>query len=441
MTKNNSSDLNNPEVRDIEIVRLASDGTGVGFIEGKVTFVPGMIPGEKGRVRVVESKKAYQRAEVIDYTETAPARQRPRCTVYRECGGCDLQHLKYEETLKWKKQWVEDALARIGGLRQIRVEPVIGMEDPWRYRNKATLHIDREGRLGYYRSKTHNLVQFEDCLLLSVKTNERIRRIKEVLKGCGECINYVTFRENHRGEGLILFACNSKGLKKLTHRIQDLKKEELFSPDNCSLVITKGDKEFQSNETQYLNEYIEDIVFRVSPRAFLQVNTEQMKKLYALIFSCVEIQGKEEIWDLYCGIGTITLYLAKKAWKLIGIEENPFAVKDAIENAKLNNILNASFIQGKVEEKLKTLSGHPDIIITDPPRAGMDPLAVQRLLQIKSQKIIYVSCNPATLARDLKALNCTDGTYPGTYRIQKVQPVDMFPWTNHVETVVLMSRK
>lgn len=153
MTKNNSSDLNNPEVRDIEIVRLASDGTGVGFIEGKVTFVPGMIPGEKGRVRVVESKKAYQRAEVIDYTETAPARQRPRCTVYRECGGCDLQHLKYEETLKWKKQWVEDALARIGGLRQIRVEPVIGMEDPWRYRNKATLHIDREGRLGYYRSR------------------------------------------------------------------------------------------------------------------------------------------------------------------------------------------------------------------------------------------------------------------------------------------------
>lgn len=393
------------EVQGISIERLASDGSGVGYLDGKATFVPGLLPGETGRVKIIEEKKNYRRGELVDISDPSPERQMPLCPVYQECGGCDLQHLRYESTLTWKKQWVEDALSRIGGLRDIKIEPVLGMESPWRYRNKAVLHRDQKGGLGYYRPKTNDVVQFTDCLLLSKDTNQKIQNFKDRLGDDSWDIRTVTFRENSRGEG-ILFA-------------------ESDDP-----------KEF-------LYEYIDDLRFRVSPRAFLQVNYTQTAKLYALILEYAQLQGQEEVWDLYCGIGTITLMLAKRALKVIGIEENPHAVKDAGINAEENGITNARFVQGKVEDKLASVTGTPDIVVCDPPRAGMDQLVIERLIQLQPQKIIYVSCNPATLARDLKILTggSANSNNQGVYTIQKVQPVDMFPWTAHVECVVLITRK
>jgi 23S rRNA (uracil1939-C5)-methyltransferase len=453
--------------KEIEIERLASDGAGVGYIEGKATFVPGMLPGEKGTVLITEEKKSYQRAEVITILNPSPQRQTPPCPVYRECGGCDLQHMQYEYTLQWKKQWVDDALRRIGCLENIIVEPVLGMAEPWRYRNKAVLHRDKGGRFGYYRPKTNDVVPFVDCLLLSESTNRRIRKLQQALGTSCPGIKTVTIRESNRGKGLILLegdfpklrgknAETDRQKEELNCIIHTLTKDEDFSPSVCSLALPRGKREFAGSGAPYLNEYLDDIRFRVSPKAFLQVNPSQTRKLYSLILEYAELKGTEEVWDLYCGIGTITLMLAKRARKVVGIEENPFAVEDAVQNARDNKITNTSFVQGKVEEKLGNIgkiAGIPDIVVTDPPRAGMNPLVIQRLPQIRPQKIIYVSCNPATLARDLKMLvsgdvsnNCSRESKQNTadrgiYVVEKVQPVDMFPWSNHVETICLMSKK
>ncbi|HHV63943.1 MAG TPA: class I SAM-dependent RNA methyltransferase [Peptococcaceae bacterium] len=446
--------------KEIEIERLASDGAGVGYIDGKATFVPGMLPGEKGTVRITEEKKSYQRGDVITIFNPSPQRQTPPCPVYQECGGCNLQHMKYEYTLHWKRQWVEDALRRIGGLRNIIVEPVLGLEEPWRYRNKAVLHRDREGRFGYYRPKTNDVVPFADCLLLSESTNRRIRKLQQTIVTSCPDIKTATVRESSNGKGLILL----EGDLPEPSIIHTLTKDEDFSPSVCSITYPRGKMDFAGSGTPYLNEYLDDICFRVSPRAFLQVNPIQTRKLYSLILEYAKLKGTEEVWDLYCGIGTITLLLAKRAQKVVGIEENPYAVEDAVYNARENKITNVNFLQGKVEETLKNkgriegdigrIAGTPDIVVTDPPRAGMDPLVVQKLRQIKPEKIIYVSCNPATLARDLKMLvsgevgndggrgskkreNTADR---GIYVVEKVQPVDFFPWTSHVECVELMTR-
>lgn len=426
-------------IQEIEIIRLASDGSGVGYLDGKATFVAGMLPGEKGKVRITEKKKTYQRAEVIEITDLSLERQAPPCSIYDTCGGCDLQHLNYNYSLGWKRQWVEDALSRIGGIQDIQVEPVLGMEEPWRYRNKAVLHRDEEGRLGYYKEKTKKVVQFDDCLLLSPETNTRIRKLQEALGKCCQGIGTVTLRESNRGKGLLLLDGNTKANKELEQKVRELKKEEIFSPQVCSIAVPQGGNDFEGSGAQYLNEYIEEMRFRVSPRAFLQVNPQQTQRLYSMVLGWAELTGKEEVWDLYCGIGTITLLLAKRAGQVIGIEENPYAVEDARENAKDNKIQNVRYLQGKVEDKISSLSGSPDLVVTDPPRAGMEPAVVERLLQVKPKRIIYVSCNPATLARDLKALGCSGGAYGGMYEVKKVQPVDMFPWSSHVESIIMMT--
>ncbi|NLI93467.1 MAG: 23S rRNA (uracil(1939)-C(5))-methyltransferase RlmD [Peptococcaceae bacterium] len=427
----------------IEIVRLTSDGTGVGYLAGKTTFVPGMLPGEKGKVRISEEKKTYQRAEVLELLEHSAERQIPPCSDYHVCGGCDLQHANYAYSLKWKRQWVEDALTRIGGFRDIRVEPVMGMEDPWRYRNKALLHRNEEGRWGYYKEKTKEVVEFEDCLLLSRNTNERIRKLRKTLGNRCPGIKTATLRESNRGKGLLLLEGNTKEKQELEYLVRELKKEEIFSPHICSVSIPQGGEEFEGSGAQYLNEHLDELRFRVSPRAFLQVNAAQTEKLYGLVLDWAQLSGREEVWDLYCGIGTITLMLAKRAGHVIGIEENPYAVEDAAQNAKDNKIANVHFLQGKVEDRIKGISHTPDLVVTDPPRAGMEPLVVQRLLEVKPRRMIYVSCNPATLARDLRLLLANEGENEAgkeNYKIEKVQPVDMFPWTAHVETVCLMSK-
>jgi len=418
---------------EIQALRLSSDGSGVGRDEtGMTTFVPGLLPGETGLVTIAERKKRWQRGELKKILKSCPERVTPPCPVFASCGGCQLQHLAYQETLKWKRIWVEDALQRIGKLNldEITVHPTIGMDVPWRYRNKARLHMDAQGRLGYYREKTNDTVVFPDCLLLSKRMNRWIKSAEKNL--CRQevfgdiqtkIVDYeFTWRENTRGEGILV--------------VQSLQGKEkpfiLFDPEGSRRLP----KDYPAN---YLLEEIMGLRFLVSPLAFLQVNPKQTEVLYAKALEYAALTGNETVWDLYCGVGTITLLLARHAREVVGVEENPYAVSDAEKNAALNGLRNVRFVQGKTEEKLKSLLGcgavKPDVIVLDPPRAGVDPKGLEQIIHVAPQRIVYVSCDPATLARDLGRLAIAG------YRIHEVQPVDMFPWTSHVETVVSLSPK
>jgi 23S rRNA (uracil1939-C5)-methyltransferase len=416
----------------LECLRLISDGSGIGYLNGIATFVPGLLPGETGEVEVYETKKKWQRARLLRIIKPSPERIAAPCSVFGGCGGCQLQHMTYEETLLWKNHWVEDALSRIGKI-SVRVKHVIGMPVPWRYRNKARLHREPSGRIGYYKEKSKDLVHFPDCLLLSERMNRWIRLTEEFLtEGYAE-IHTLTFRENTRGEGLLLL----EGPSSLTVLIAE-KNAEFFAA-----LFKEGIRSVWRNDsvgglapvwgTEVFRHTILGMNFNVSPFSFLQVNPLQTEVLYSRVLAGAALTGNETVWDLYSGIGTLTLALASKAKKVTGIEENPYAVKDAIQNAVNNADGNVEFLQGKVELQIMNLDGQPDVVVLDPPRTGMHPNVRQRLLELKPQRIIYVSCDPGTLARDLGVLTL------GGYRVESVQPLDMFPWTQHVESIVLMT--
>lgn len=418
---------------NIECLRLISDGSGIGYMDGVATFVSGLLPGEIGEVEIVEAKKRWQRAQLKNLVKSSDERSMPPCPVFDECGGCQLQHTTYQETLQWKQRWVEDALSRIGKLN-VEVKPVIGMEHPWRYRNKVRLHRESSGRLGYYKEKSKDLVCFKDCLLLSERMNRWIHLTSEFLRDGYSEIHTVTFRENTKNEGLLLLegpptkALSYEDNSEFFEALSDEGLRSVWGTDaEGNLVLLWGDEAF--------SQKILDKTYNVSPFSFLQVNTLQTDVLYGQVLSLAALTGQETVWDLYSGIGTLAIALAPMARKVLGIEENPYAVEDAIQNAVINEAIgHVEFLKGKVESRMMKVDEKPDVVVVDPPRAGMDPAVVQRLLELKPVKIIYVSCDPGTLARDLSILT------QGGYKVNCVQPLDMFPWTVHVETVVLMSR-
>jgi len=308
------------------------------------------------------------------------------------------------------------------------------MSIPWRYRNKARLHRKPTGKLGYYKEKSKDLVHFSDCLLLSERMNHWIRLTEEFLTEGFADIHTLTFRENTRGEGLILL--EGSPTKDLSSENNPEFFEALFKDGVRSVWGTdsEGSLALLWGEAAF-SQTILDMTFDVSPLSFLQVNSLQTDVLYAYVLEEAALTGDEIVWDLYSGIGTLSLALASKAQKVTGIEENPYAVEDAIKNAVNNNAVgHVEFLKGTVETRMMKIDEQPDVVVLDPPRTGMHPLVVQRLLELKPQRIIYVSCDPGTLARDLGVLT------QGGYEVERVQPVDMFPWTMHVECVVLMSR-
>jgi len=402
-------------------------------MNGIATFVPGLLPGEIAEVEVYEAKKKWQRARLVSISKQSPERIDAPCSVFEGCGGCQLQHTTYAETLLWKQRWVEDALSRIGKIN-IDVKPIIGMPNPWSYRNKARLHRIPSGKLGYYKEKSKDLVQFSDCLLLSERMNRWIRLTEEFLTAGFEEIHTLTFRENTKGEGFLLL--EGPPTKALSAEDNPEFFEALFkegvrcvwgTDSEGSLALIWGEEAF--------SQTILDMTFDVSPLSFLQVNPSQTDVLYSHVLEGAALTGNEIVWDLYSGIGTLALALASKAQKVTGIEENPYAVEDAIQNAVNNNAVgHVEFLKGKVESRMMKLDEQPDVVVLDPPRTGMHPFVVQRILELKPQRIIYVSCDPGTLARDLGVLT------QGGYRVDSVQPVDMFPWTQHVETVVCLNR-
>lgn len=443
----------------VSVTDMGQDGEGIGKAEGYTLFIKDAVVGDKVRAKVIKAKKNYGYARLMEVLEPSPDRVEPRCSCARQCGGCQIQALSYQRQLQFKEEKVRNVLERIGGFEKIPLQPIIGMENPYRYRNKAQFPIgtDREGRpiAGFYAGRTHTIIPQEDCVL-GVREN---KAILEVILGFMEEFSIPAYREEE-GSGLVrhvlirygfatkeIMVCvviNGDRLPKaeiLAERLSDI-------AGMTSIFINKNKRRTnvilgEEVEVIWGRPFIEDVLdgvrYQISPLSFYQVNPVQTKVLYEKALQYAGLHGTETVWDLYCGIGTISLFLARQAGKVYGVEIVPQAIEDARRNAALNGMENVEFMVGKAEEilpeKYEKEGVSADVIVVDPPRKGCDPELLDTMLQIRPKRIVYVSCDPATLARDLKLL-CAGG-----YKLQKVQPVDQFPHSVHVENVCLLLRK
>ena len=438
----------------VEIERFGGEA-GIAHLEGMTLFVEGALPGERVIARAQKVEKTHAFLKTLSVLTPSPDRQAPRCPYYEKCGGCGCQHMTYEATLQMKRDRIRDALRRIGGL-EIDVPPVIGMEDPWHYRNKTVLPVGGEKgapALGFYAPRSHRIVPVEECLIAREGSNQVCRAVKTWMEKFGVApydestrkglIRHVMSRVSRTGEVMAVIVAAAGALpheRELTAMLL------AFVPGLVSVYLninTRGDNVILGRESKLLLgvERLRDTLcgraYALSPQSFFQINPVQTEKLYQTALDFADLQGNETVCDLYCGAGTISLLLAKKARQVIGIEVVPQAVKDAEENARVNEVTNVRFLAGEAESILPGLVAgglRPDTVVLDPPRKGCEEAVLQALIQAAPRKIVYVSCDPATLARDAKLL-CAGG-----YRADKCQGVDMFPWTGHVETVLLLSK-
>lgn len=467
---------------ELKIEDMGVDGEGIGKYEGMTFFVKDAVIGDTIRAGITKLKKNYGYARVQEILEPSPYRVQPECPLYARCGGCQIQAMDYRQQLCYKQKKVRGNLIRIGGfapeLIDSVMEEIVGMEQPYRYRNKAQfpIGVNKDGQpvAGFYAARTHNIIPVEDCKL-GVTQNEQI--LGTVLSYMRE--NGVRPYDETTGKGLvrhvlIRYGFTSKELMVcLVINGETLPQEKKLVDALCKIegmtsisvnINRKNTNVILGEETRTVwgSDYITDqihlrdcdhdfaltdtaIAYHISPQSFYQVNPGQTEKLYSLALSYAGLTGRETVWDLYCGIGTISLFLAQKAGKVYGVEIVPQAIEDARSNAALNGITNALFFVGKAEEVLPEFYEkesrkpdadmlHPDVIVVDPPRKGCDEKCLETMLRMKPERIVYVSCDPATLARDLKIL-CEGG-----YELRKVRPVDQFGHTTHVETVVLLSK-
>lgn len=438
----------------IEVVfeDLTHDGAGVAKVDGYPLFVKNALPGEKAKIKVIKVNKGYGFGRLEEIIEPSPYRVDAPCPIYKECGGCQLQHLSYEGQLLAKEKQVRDVLTRIGKLENVKVHPVLGMSEPWRYRNKAQVPVgEREGGLiaGFYQQRSHEIIDMEACMIQQEKNDEVVQAVKSI------CTKYgVTAYNEQRHKGTLrhIMARHGQVTKEvmvvLVTRTPDLPnkekivKEIVEAVEGVKSIIqnvnSKKTNVILGDETRVLwgEDVIYDLIgnvkFAISSRSFYQVNPEQTKVLYDQALSYAELTGEETVIDAYCGIGTISLFLAQKAKKVYGVEIVPEAIADANRNAQLNGIDNVEFAVGETEVVIPNWYKEgivADVLVVDPPRKGCDDELLQTIIEMKPKKVVYVSCNPATLARDLRVLE------DGGYRTVEVQPVDMFPHTTHCEAV------
>ena len=480
--------MNKNDIIELKIEDMGIDGEGIGKYEGMTFFVKDAIIGDEIRARITKLKKNYGYARVEEIVKASPYRTEPKCELHRRCGGCQIQAMDYAKQLEFKENKVKNNLIRLGGFSEEFVdavmEPIVGMEQPYRYRNKAQFPVgkDRDGNLiaGFYASRTHSIIPVKDCML-GVEENKEI--LDAVLSYMKEC--KVEPYDEETGKGLVrhvlirygfttreIMVCliiNGKKLPAQEILLEKLQKIEGMT----SISINRNEKKTNVilgdvTETIWGQPYITDYIhlrdckdftrtgkaisYHISPQSFYQVNPEQTEKLYSLALEYAGLTGKESVWDLYCGIGTISLFLAGEAGHVYGVEIVPQAIGDAKDNATRNGFTNTEFFVGKAEEVLPEFyeknNGlkeqqeckegadmlHPDVIVVDPPRKGCDEKCLETMLLMQPERIVYVSCDSATLARDLKMLS------EGGYEVKRVRAVDQFAHTGHVETVVLLSK-
>ncbi len=481
---------------EIEITDLGSEGEGIGRVDGMPFFIKGAIPGDRVLAGVTKMKKTYGYARIVKILSPSPDRITPECPIAGRCGGCQLQHMTYEAQLKYKQNKVLNDLIRIGGIeRECFVfapakegaafsddvsgdgrklfYPVIGMEEPRHYRNKGQFPVGtaKDGSIvsGFYAGHTHSIIDTKSCLLQHELTDSLMRAVRESMGEAGVgaydeirhsgLVRHVLTRVGFTThEVMVCVVINGDKLPRgepLTAKLQRAVEEyngTLSAADtpyrlaSLSININRKDTNVILGDecrviygNMYITDCIGDIKFRISPLSFYQVNPVQTRRLYSTALEFAGLTGEEVVWDLYCGIGTISLFLAQKAKKVYGVEIVPQAIEDAKENARLNSIDNAEFFVGAAEEVLPAKyaedpSMRADVIVVDPPRKGCDAALLDCMVKLAPERIVYVSCDPATLARDIKMLRGNG------YEPVRVQPCDMFPDTYHVETIALIER-
>ena len=438
----------------IEIEDIGSDGEGIGKYQGYTLFVKNALIGDRIKVKVMKTKKTYGYARLLEIIDSSPYRVKPRCELAGKCGGCSIQHLAYEKQLEYKQNKVKSCLERIGGFHdELAMDPIIGMEEPYNYRNKAQFPVgrDKDGNvvIGFYAGGTHSIVDTTHCYIQAEVNEEIMKKVRTFL------VEYdINIYDELQNSGLVrhiltrvgfttreIMVCIIINGNELPHK-EELIRSLCEIPDMTSIClnvnkektnVVLGKKVITIWGQPFITDYIGNIKYQISPLSFYQVNPVQTRKLYetALIFA--DLQEDEVVWDLYCGIGTISLFLAQKAKLVYGVDIVPEAIDDARQNAEINHIENAVFFVGAAEEILPLKYKEnciADVIVVDPPRKGCEESLRESIIQMSPKRVVYISCDPATLARDLRYL-CDRG-----YEVSKVQVVDQFAHTVHVETVV-----
>lgn len=463
----------NQEV-ELTIEDITAEGEGIGKLEGFALFVKDTITGDRIRAKIIKVKKNYGYARLTEILEPSPARIEPVCPVARQCGGCQLQHMRYEEQLKYKENKVKNCLERIGGIRIARagektedgqeaaiMEPIMGMEKPFYYRNKAQFPVGRnkEGKLvtGFYAGRTHTVIDTEHCFIQAEINETLVAEVKAFLIEEGiepydeeqhqGLVRHILTRVGFTtGEIMVCLVINGEKLPASDKLVARLRRIEgmtsiclSINREKTNVILGKTIKILWGQG--YITDYIGEIKYQISPLSFYQVNPLQTRRLYETVLEYAGLTGNEVVWDLYCGIGTISLFLAQKAKQVYGVEIVPQAVNDARKNAEINSITNVEFFTGAAEEiipeKYRDSKGamRAQIIVVDPPRKGCDERLLETIVQMKPDRVVYVSCDPGTLARDLKYMEGNG------YRIDRVRCCDMFGNSVHCEVCVELSRK
>lgn len=449
---------------EILIEDMTMTGEGVGKIDGYALFVKDTIPGDRIIAKVIKTKKNYGYGRLMEILAPSPDRVTAPCPVARRCGGCTLMAMSYEKQLEFKNRLIHNNLERIGGLTGIELPPVIGMDNPYRYRNKAQFPVgtDKNGNIvmGFYAGHSHSIVECEDCIIGSDVNAGILAKIKEYMLKYGVKpydevlhkghVRHILIRVGYiTGEIMVCVVINGTSLRHEDELVKMLKTLILSDDRKIASIMLNYNMEktnvILGNECRlldgkpYIEDYIGNIRYQISPLSFYQVNPVQTKKLYEIALDYAGLTGNETVWDLYCGIGTISLFLAQKAKKVYGVEIIPQAIENAKNNAAINGINNAEFYVGKAEEvlpkKYEDEQVYAEVIVVDPPRKGCDEVLLDTMVKMQPQRIVYVSCDSATLARDLKYLVANG------YEVKKVQGVDQFGHSGHVETVCLLGNQ
>lgn len=431
----------------------SSEGLGIVRLDSAVVFVPRCIRGETIDLKITKVMKTAAAGEVVKVRKPSPERAKPECPYFGKCGGCDFQHMSYAEELWAKRQHVQDALTRLGGL-DVQVEEILGAKNPLHYRNKSQYPVGADGSIGFFQARTHKVVQIDRCLIQSEVSDKVAQAVGEWMRhykvpaydettGKG-LLRHVYVRVNQKGESLVCVVINGKQLPKEPELVAFI---HMAAPKTVGVVLNSNTKRGnvilgERYRTLWGKSFLMDTLcgleFKLSVPSFYQVNRDQAEVLYNKALEFAGLTGKETVLDLYCGTGTITLCLARQAKRAIGAEIVPPAVEDARENAERNHIDNVEFFCGdaaKVAKKMETDGLQPDVITVDPPRKGLAPEVIGSIVEMAPQRVVYVSCDPATLGRDLKIFAACG------YQTTRAVAVDMFPGTRHVETVVRLERQ
>ncbi len=443
----------------LTIKRLGINGEGVGYFKKQVVFVPGALPNEEVIAEITNVKHKFAEGRVKRIRKMSDERVKAPCPIYEKCGGCQLQHLSYEGQLRAKRDIVVQAFERHGNVRNLekKLEQTIGMEEPWKYRNKAQFQVGLlKGKViaGLYGANSHRLININECIVQRPETTKVINNVKQILqdlkisiyderKRKGLVRTIVTRIGVSTGEVQLVLITSKEELPKKDLLIQEVKKRlpevksimQNVNGQKTSLIF--GDKTFTLDGKETIEEVLGDLSFDLSARAFFQLNPTQTVKLYNEVKKEAGLTGKEKIVDAYCGVGTIGLWLADEAGEIRGMDVIEDSIVDANKNAKAKGYDNAHYVVGKAEywmPKWVKEGWKPDVIVIDPPRTGCDEKLLKTILDVKPKKVVYVSCNPSTLAKDVKILT-------KLYKVERIQPVDMFPQTAHVESVTTLSLK